>query len=379
MGRSMATPRDTGCGRCVLFRGAIVLLAAVAIAGCGRGRTVYEATKLPGQWAAAPTENVQTVDLSRLATYSVSNEFIDRGDVLNVTLVTDYGNLATTTTPVRVGEDGVGTIPLIGSVSLAGLELESAEQAIASAAVHRGVFRNPLVTVTMNRQRVNSITVIGAVEEPGVFELPRGSSSLLAALVAAGGLSEDAGPDVEIRRPVRHGAAPDLFAPPPARVADGSTAEQAAFHEPAAVPRTTYVNLVSAAKDGRAGYPLEDGDVVNFTKRALKPIHVLGLVGAPGSYELPINEDTHLLDALALAGGRSSQLADKVWIIRKLPGQTRSVSIQASIREAKRSDEANLRLAPGDIVSVEETAVTFAMDMVRNFVRFGFSSSLPLF
>ena len=65
------------------------------------------------------------------------------------------------------------------------------------------MFQKPHVTVTMKRQRKNAIMVIGAVKEPGLKELPRGSCSLLAALVSAGGLSEDAGTDVEIRPSLR--------------------------------------------------------------------------------------------------------------------------------------------------------------------------------
>jgi hypothetical protein len=55
------------------------------------------------------------------------------------------------------------------------------------------------------------------------------------------------------------------------------------------------------------------------------------------------------------------------------------VRIRVSIREAKRDGEANVRLAAGDVVSVEETPATFVLDLMRNFIRFGLSSSVPLF
>jgi len=349
------------------------------LAGSGCAGRVYDASRLPANLIAPPAENVETIDLSGLATYAVSNELIDRGDVLDVTLVTNYGNLATTTTPVRVGEDGHGDVPLIGKVPLAGLELEGAEQAIASAAVHRGVFRDPHVTVTMKRQRMSRITVVGGVKRPGVFELPRGNCSLLAALVAAGGLSEDAGPDVEIRRPVQYSTTPDLFPPRP-RTAQGTAAELTSFNQPSpAPPGVIRVNLVSATRDGKGSYILRDGDVVNVAKRAPKPVHVLGLVNSPGPYELPVNQDYHLLDVISDAGGRRSQLADRVRIIRRLPGESEPVMIHASIREAKFNQKANVRLAAGDVVSVEETPLTFVMDVLSSFVRVGLSSSLPLF
>jgi hypothetical protein len=34
-------------------------------------------------------------------------------------------------------------------------------------------------------------------------------------------------------------------------------------------------------------------------------------------------------------------------------------------------------LAPGDVVSVEETPLTFTVGTIQSFVRFGFSSAIP--
>ena len=360
---------------------AVVLCACVLLggSGCAQNR-VYKVSELPAELMAAPTENVDAIDLSRLVTYSVSNELIDRGDVLDVTILTDYGNLATTTTPVRVGEDGTASIPVVGKLALAGLELEGAEQVIASACVHRGVFVNPHVTVTMRRQRKNTVTIIGAVNEAGVYQLPRGASSLLAGLVAAGGLSGEAAPDIEIRRPAPRSSMPDPFAPPPPRVAAGTEAELTSYQQASLPgPRTVRVNLVSAAKEGKGGLYLNDGDVVMVNKRVQKPIHVMGLVHKPGQYRLPANQDLYVLDALAIAGGRTSQLADKVWVIRQVSGEAEPVRIDVSVRAAKQNGQANLRLAAGDMVSVEETPVTFLLDALARFVRVGLSSSIPLF
>jgi hypothetical protein len=55
------------------------------------------------------------------------------------------------------------------------------------------------------------------------------------------------------------------------------------------------------------------------------------------------------------------------------------VKIRASIMEAKHNPAANVRLAAGDLISVEETPVTFVLATLQNLVRIGMSSSLPLF
>jgi polysaccharide export outer membrane protein len=114
-------------------------------------------------------------------------------------------------------------------------------------------------------------------------------------------------------------------------------------------------------------------------KRDPHPIHVIGLVREPGEFELPVNREMRMLDALAKAKGVSSQVADKVHVIRQMPGQAEPIVIQISLHEAKTSGKGNIRLASGDIVSVEQTPATVMYDVVNNFLRFGVSGSIPLF
>jgi polysaccharide export outer membrane protein len=358
-------------------------LFILAAAGCAQ-QTIW-ANKLPTEFQAPPTKNISEINLSRLGNYSVDSQLIDCGDVLEVTIVTDITGPTnpSSTTPVRVAEDGTASVPLIGQVPLAGLDLEGAEQAIASAGVAQGIFqRPPHVTVTMKQQRTNDVTVIGAVKNEGVYKLPRNASSLLNALVTAGGLSEDAGEYVEIHPPQGRGGVPQWMQPSPQHVADGTAAQLAAYEGPcpanATTGRAVRVNLASAAAEQEGGRHLEDGDVVMVSKRDPKPIYVIGLVKQPGEIELPPSKDMYLLDALAKAGDRTMQAANKVFIVRRVPGRKEPVVIQSDVQLAKRNGEYNVRLAPGDIVSVEETPTTLVLDTLKSFLRFGFSSSIPL-
>ena len=351
-------------------------LVVVAAGGCAGGK--FYAANLPAEYQIPSTANIEAIGLTHLEHCPVNSQLIARGDVLEVTIITDYGNMSTMTAPARVGEDGTANIPLIGKVALAGLELDEAEQSIAAEGVARRVFQRPHVVVTMERKRMNKVTVIGAVNQPAVIELPRDSSSLLAALVRAGGLTADAGSDVEIRRSIPRDAAPGL---PAQRLADGTLVRPAGYEWAQSSPRhhvqITRVNLASAAIEGRGGRMLDDGDVVVVTRRVPKPIYVMGLVAKPGEYEVPPNQDMYLLDALATAGDRTMQIADKVVVIRRIPGRPQPVIIESSIRQAKKDGAANLRLAPGDIVSVEETPATVMLDVLRSFLRFG--ATVPLF
>jgi polysaccharide export outer membrane protein len=356
-----------------------MLLSAVAVAGCCTRDRVYHATTLPPELVAPETANVKTLSLAGLASISASSQQIERGDVLTVSIVSNLGEEELPPTPLRVSDAGHVNVPLIGPVELAGLELAQAEQAIASAAAVRGILAQPYVTVTMDEQRVNRIAVIGAVQKPQVHDLPRGSSNLLTALAFAGGLTAEAGPEVVIRRPGRRSGNMNLLPPNgPDFTADGGP-QLTSYGETMAEPTTVRVNLATARLESPDGYYLEDGDVVEVPKRTPRLVRVIGLVKAPDEYEIPLGEDWYLLDALAKAGDRTYQVADKVLVLRRDPNTGDIVQIHASVREAKRSASANLRLQPGDIVSVEETPATFLVDSLSRYLRFGLTSSVPLF
>ena len=84
-----------------------------------------------------------------------------------------------------------------------------------------------------------------------------------------------------------------------------------------------------------------------------------------------------MTDAVALAGGTSVTLADKIFVVRRIPESEQTAVIQVSLRKAKRNAAANLRLEPGDVVSVENTPAT-ALYEAFNIIRFNVSAGLPL-
>jgi len=358
---------------------AIVASAALLMfcaAGCAR-HGQFTAASLPAEFQAPPVENAQTIDLSRLAGPTVSQDLIGPGDLLKVSLAAGLDADAVINIFARVGDDGIALLPEIGPVQLAGLHLVQAEQQIAAACVGRGLYRQPHVTVAMEQQRMNRVTVVGAVKEPGIHELPRGSSYLLAGIVAAGGLAEDAGTHVEIRHPALDGRlawqGSDPSTTPGVRFASNTTA---GANDPVRVVR---LDLAEAVHQGTGGEYLDDGCVVTIERRQPRPIQVIGLVRKPGQYEFPINHDLRLFDAIALANGTSSRLADKVIVIRSTPDGQGFVRITASLSSAKRNPVENLRLAPGDIVSVEETVATAVAGILQSTIRFGMSTAVPLF
>lgn len=364
----------------------LIALAIVALSTVGCAGRVVRARRLPAQWQAANVSNARIVDLGRLSTPTPSSTLIEPEDVVDVSINSGIDPTAqAAAVPVRVGPDGKASIALIGDVEVAGLEPHAAEQEIAKAAVDRGIYRVPQVTVTIRKKATNRITVIGAVEKPGVIEVPRGQSTLLTALVSAGALSKNAGTKVEVRRNSAEAIARRNAAAGGVRLAAAEQdGEEVGDAVPQAVPvpaETITIDLANLDDSGSQNLDLADGDVVRVEARDPLPINVIGLVRKPGQYEVPVNKPLHVLDALALAGERSNPWADKAIIKRHVRGQSEPIVIQTSISMAKRDNASNVRLAPGDAVSIEETPQTVTYNVLSSIFRLNVMAggSIPLF
>ena len=226
----------------------------------------------------------------------------------------------------------------------------------------------------MKQNRSAKVTVVGAVNKPGMVELPRSSSSLLGALVAAEGLSKEAGAEVEIRRtdarlsPQRDGPYPIM----PAAFVENAPAGTSE-------PVVEKINLEETDKQGVIHSPeLHDGDVVFVPKRVLKPVYVLGLVRKAGEYSYPVSQDLRVLDSIALAGGFSTPLAENILVIRQVSPGREPIRIAVNVQQAKQGNE-NIVLAPGDTVTVEHTPLSAVGDALSTFLRFGIGTSMTLY
>lgn len=343
----------------------------IAACGCAKNH-VYKAVSLPPELHAPPVANAQVLDLSRFAGPPTSSSRINPGDVLEVSIAAGLGSEDVTTFPLRITDTGMAVLPEIGQLALAGMELGDAEQAIAAACLHRQLYREPRVTVIIKEPRKNRVTVVGAVEKPGTYELAHGSSYLLEAIVAAGGMSEDAGTNVEIRRP--GGSSAVVSSPGGSRpgVRLASRMEQAGGVD------FKRIDLAEVVRQGGTDEYLPDSSAVMIERRQPQPIEVLGLVRKPGQYELPPNQELRVLGAIALTGGLSNAMADKVFVLRTDPQTGKTAVIQLSVKRAKRNRDENIRLAPGDVVTVERTPSTLVLDAL-NFLRVSVGGSVPLF
>ena len=344
----------------------IVVLLGLGLSG-GCSSTGIRASRLPDNLRAARRERASVMDFSRVTTAGVKESTIGPRDLLKITVSSGRDQEKSSPVVVRVSEDGTVDVPLIGRTHVGGLEAHVAGQAIAQAGVERQIYIRPYVTVEIESKAMRNVTVLGAVNEPGVHELPYGNCNLVTALAAAGGLSEEASTEVEIiRQP-----SDELVG----RTANNPADIQLASHQTGLANHqidVMRINLTEGQLPTTADTRLTDRDIVKVIPKAKEMVFVTGLVRTPGQYELPADQDVHLLDAVAMAGGESSPVADKILVIRRVKSQPRPVLINASLVAAKKDGRENIRLAPGDTISIEQTPTTVVVDTFRHIFRISF-------
>ncbi|MHB0959429.1 MAG: polysaccharide biosynthesis/export family protein [Pirellulaceae bacterium] len=355
------------------------VLLLVADVGCHR-RVTYQARKLPPELVASRSSSLKDVDLSRLARSVGNSEILYPGDVVEITIATGADLGTPLRGKVRVDENGCVIMPPVGAVQVAGLEFNQAEQLIRAESIRRGQFVDPNVSLILASRRSHRVTVVGAVEKPGTYELPAFGSDVLAAIVSAEGLCEDAGTIVEVRHPPST-SSEEVAGQMPSSGA-GANGRPALVSHVASTSHvgTAHTQRIDLAQPDVLNAPnlsLEDGATVMIRKRPTRFIHVIGLVRNADQFEMRDDQELRLLDAIALAGGCSIGVADKIHVVRQVSDGTDPVLIETSIKEAKRDGAANILLAAGDVVSVEETPVTLVVGTVRDFIRFGFTAGIP--
>lgn len=104
----------------------------------------------------------------------------------------------------RVDQNGSISLPLIGTMRVAGLSQQQLEQQIAQK-LSKNYLQNPQVSIFIQEQTSKEITVGGRVSKPGVFPL-KTATTVSQAIAMAGGMTDLADPRrIVLFRPSNHG------------------------------------------------------------------------------------------------------------------------------------------------------------------------------
>ncbi|MBI1354260.1 MAG: hypothetical protein GC160_07935 [Acidobacteria bacterium] len=223
-----------------------------------------------------------------------------------------------------VAADGRIRLPLIGPVEVQGLTPPEIETKI-SAGYADGYLRDPQVSVAVVDFRSQPVSVLGAVREPGVYQL-LGRRRLSDVLALAGGLSEEVGDTIRIGRGGDGEGAGELQVSVGALLSGETTPQNDPYIEPH-----------DSIQVGKAGI-----------------VYVLGAVGRPGGFPIKDQEPMTVLRAISLAEGDEGVAARKrARVIRRRDGQESEMPIRLDrILEGKDPDPT---LEANDIVYLPDS------------------------
>jgi protein involved in polysaccharide export with SLBB domain len=188
------------------------LIALLVLPGAIFGQTV--STTETVRPAATPSEIVRALSASAASTGSAAPQtnalnaptgYVLRNNDQVAVEVFGEDDLRTNT---RLNGEGNLSLPLLGSVHLAGMTLAQAASKITEL-YGRDYLVNPRVNVTLVGYAKRRFTILGQVNRPGSYEMPDGSPDgvdLLEAIAMAGGYTRIAAPErISVRRRAQTG------------------------------------------------------------------------------------------------------------------------------------------------------------------------------
>ena len=276
------------------------------------------------------------------------------GDVVQIT-VFEVDELSQ---PAVVSQLGSIPLPLVGEVQVDGLTTSEIEGKLTSL-YGQDLLRNPQISVRVEEFRSQPVSILGAVREPGVYQL-QGRRRLLDVLAIAGGLSPEVGETITISssRPVRpvYGEVDFPQSPPPFEVVTPlDTADLLGRTE----EMTVSVRDLLSGPPGEASNPLiEAPDVVQVSKAGV--FYVLGAVKQPGGFPIKDQEEVTVLRAISLAAGLDGHASpQRSRIIRQIG--TEKFEVPVAVRDILKGKAKDIQLETNDILFIPDSRAKNAL------------------
>ena len=299
-----------------MFRLFLMMFVIILVGGCS---TTGETENVPYY---AVSNEISELNEKILSQAQMSSEpgdiLIGEGDLLQIS-VFEANELDKT---VRVNSRGFISLPLVGEVQVSGLTAIEAEEKIEEM-YERRFIKDPHVSIFVEEQISQRITLVGQFKKPGTYDY-LSNQRLLDVIALGGGLSEQAGQIVQVRR---------------TRYVQGE-------------PNTFIVDLDRLIKEGNVelNIRLNGGDVLFIPEAGI--YFVDGAVRRPGAY--PIKHKTVVQEGLVEAGGfESSAKKDKIKLVRMTEaGERKIIDLDLS-----KTDSKEMALKDRDILIVGESAL----------------------
>lgn len=242
----------------------------------------------------------------------------------------------------KIDVNGDLNLPIIGQLHAAGLTLDQLKSAIAARV--SDILNNPSVSVSIVQYRSHPVSVIGAVRNPGVFQVAE-TKHLLEVLSMAGGLDPAAGDTIKISRRKASGPLPLTNA-----AEDLSTGYL--------VGSVDVRRLIQGA-DTSLNIEVLDGDVIAVSKADM--VYVIGAVRHAGGFSLGDHHNVSVLQALSLAEGldRTASPGNARLLREEKPGQERT-EITINLKPILTGAAPDIPLIANDILFVPTSGMKVA-------------------
>jgi len=239
---------------------------------------------------------------------------------------------------------------MVGAVKVAGMTLDEIEADLLARYTPKYMAETH-ISVQVATYKTIDVCVLGDIRtppaavlggQPQLVQLRRDRTSVLNAILAAGGPTEFGG----------------LVTLIPARAPD----------KPQTFDLSNRADLIRAARVGTVG----DSDVIIVDGRASDAVYVYGLVTNPGPVPMPRGATRSVWQVIAAAGGPLLAFEPKeATLVRRKPdGEVTRVKIDLErLREGKALD---IALAAGDVLVVPHTSGTRFEEFLAKTFRFGF-------
>lgn len=337
------------------------LLLLLLLAACASNRSyIEENLDVAPDYLEETQLSIQTTQeiyeqLDRLNNITLPDYRLGPGDKMKIYV---YDEPELDTDVVLVKQDGTISFRLVGEVNVTGLTIPAVIDTLESK-LQRYII-HPRVSVIPFEARSSSVTLLGKVTHPGIYEI-KGRMRVLDALASAGGL------------------ALGYFQNNTVELAD---LERTFLIRDNQLLPIDFVQLVQNG-DTRFNIPLLDRDYIYVPSAVNREIYIIGEVNQQGHYFY--QENMSLMQSITFAQGFTSSAQSTIYVIRGNLSHPRLFKINT--REIMRAQVRDFRLVPNDIVFVPRSpiarwndvisaalpslqaiqAVWFANDLIRSF------------
>jgi len=227
---------------------------------------------------------------------------------------------------VRVSENGRITLPHLGEIDVEGLNKTELETKLKQL-LGETLLQDPQVTVFIQEYQSKKVSVLGAVQNPGTYEL-LGRQTLLQIISKAGGLTDLAGDNIFVIRELEGGKSTSL---------------------------TISIDELFFKANAELNIALQPNDVINVPVDKIVKIYVMGQVTSPGALEVKRSQIPTLLQAIAHAGGFAQRASKGSVLIKRTKEDGKEEQIKVNVKDIIKGKRKDIQLKENDTVVVPET------------------------